>query len=390
MCHIYEKDLLLKRVYKFWINYLSPANFNYFWNMGSMAFICLIMQILTGLFLAMHYKSDINLAFSSIEYLNREVYYGWFIRYFHSNGSSIFFFLVYLHILRGVMFGSFFYPRQLVWGSGIIIFILMVATAFLGYVLPWGQMSFWACTVIISLFSAIPVIGNDLVYWIWGGYAVDDATLNRFFSLHFFFPFLILGVTIMHLIFLHEFGSNNPMGVYFKYDGFSILPNYIVKDFHSLNIVFIFMIILVFFFPDVLGHPDNYILSNSMVTPTHIVPEWYFLAFYAILRSVPDKLAGLILFVIALVVLLIFPLLVGRFGLIRSIYFKPFVKLIILVFIFNCILLGWLGGQPVIAPYYFMGQIATFMYFFIILLFSFCNYLEQSLLYLFLKLNIKW
>jgi len=388
MCHIYTKDLWLKRVYKFIINYYSPSNYNYLYNMGFISLICLCLQMITGIFLAMHYKSDINLAFSSIEYINREVYYGWLIRYLHSNGSSVFFFIVYLHILRGILYGSFFYPRQLVWSSGIIIFILMILTAFFGYILPWGQMSFWACTVIISLLTAIPVIGTDLMYWIWGGYAVDDATLNRFFSLHFFFPFLIFGVTIMHLIFLHEFGSNNPIGIYSKSDGFSILPNYVVKDFHSLNIVFFFLIILVFFFPDILGHPDNYIMRNTMVTPSHIVPEWYFLGLYAILRSVPDKLVGLILFVMALCVLLFFPLLVGRFGLVRSIYFKPFIKFIVLLFIFNFVLLIWVGGQPVIAPYYYMGQIGTFMYFFIIFLFSFFNYFEQSLIFLYLR--SKW
>jgi len=381
MCHVYNKASFFRRLYKFWINYFSPSNFNYAYNLGSLAFICLLLQIITGLFLGMHYKSDVNLAFASIEYINREVYYGWFIRYLHSNGSSVFFLIVYLHILRGFIYGSFLYPRQLVWGSGIIIFILMMMTAFFGYVLPWGQMSYWACTVIITLATAIPIIGDDLIYLILGSYSVDDATLNRFYSLHFFFPFLIVGVTIMHLIFLHEFGSNNPIGLFYRCDGFSILPNYIIKDIHSFNLIFIFVLILVFFSPDKLGHPDNYVLSNSMITPTHIVPEWYFLAFYAILRSVPDKLVGLVLFILSILMLLFLPLIVGRFALIRSIYFKPFFKGLILIFIFNCVLLGWVGGQPVIEPYYFIGQIGTFFYFFLIVLFSFFNYFEQMFLY---------
>lgn len=253
---LYFKSIIIRRIYNFWINYFSPGNFNYFWNFGSLSLICLFLQILTGIFLAMHYKSDFLLAFFSIEYISRNIQNGWFIRYMHSNGASVFFIVVYLHIFRSLMFGSFSYPRQLLWLTGIIIFILMIITAFFGYVLPWGQMSYWAATVITSLFSAIPLIGNDLVLWLWGGFSVNDATLNRFFSLHFFLPFLILGVSVIHLILLHEFGSNNFIGVQFRLDGFSMTPLYIIKDMIGIIFMFILLSYLIFLVPNMFGHPD--------------------------------------------------------------------------------------------------------------------------------------
>ncbi len=360
----YDKSVLFKRTYKFWINYLSPNNFNYWWNFGSIALVILFLQILTGIFLAMHYKSDIMLAFSSVEYILRDVKYGWLLRYLHSNGASFFFIVVYLHMLRSLLFGSYKYPRHLLWTSGVIIFVLMIATAFFGYILPWGQMSFRAATVIISVFSAIPLIGDEIIYWLWGGFSVDDATLNRFYSLHYLFPFLILALSIIHLIFLHEFGSNNPLGISFRSDGIFLAPYYIVKDMFGLNVILILMAFFIFWIPNYMGHPDNYILGNPLITPPHIVPEWYFSPLYAVLRSIPNKLLGVIGLAMAILALLFLPLIIGKWSLIRSLYFKPFIKMLIAVFVINCIILGWIGGQPVISPYYFIGQISTFVYFF--------------------------
>lgn len=386
---IYAKSSVIFKFYRFWLNYFSPINFSYWWNFGSMAFICLIIQIITGLFLAMHYKSDLNLAFASIEYITREVNYGWLLRYIHSNGASVFFVVVYLHMLRGLIFGSFFYPKHLLWMSGIIIFFLMIATAFSGYVLPWGQMSFWAATVIISLFSAIPIYGNDIVLWLWGGFSVDDATLNRFYSLHFFLPFIIFAMTIIHLILLHEFGSNNPIGNNFKNDGLLMGPFYIIKDLNGINYLFIFLAFFIFMMPNFLSHPDNYILSNPLVTPSHIVPEWYFSPFYAILRSIPNKLLGVIALFSSILVLFFLPFIAGRNNVIRSFSFKPLAKILVVLLVINFIILGWIGGQPVIPPYYFIGQIATFMYFFIFFCFSFIGLIEQAVLIIYSKRNKK-
>jgi len=353
-----------------------------------MSLICLILQIVTGLFLAMHYKSDVGLAFVSIEYISRNVQYGWLIRYLHSNVASVFFIVVYLHMLRTLMYGSFMYPRQLLWGSGVIIFVLMIATAFLGYVLPWGQMSFWAATVITSLFSAIPLIGMDIVLWLWGGFSVDDATLNRFFSLHFFLPFVILVLSLIHLIFLHEFGSSNPTGFVFRTDGTFMMPLYIIKDLNGINYMFILIAFLVFFSPNYLGHPDNYILANPLVTPAHIVPEWYFLPLYAILRSIPSKLLGVIVLALAILILLFLPTLVGKLNVIRSFYFKPAIKVLIILIIVNCLILGWVGGKPVVEPYFSIGQLATFMYFMLFLAYGWSGIIEQFLLKSYSRLSI--
>ena len=339
----FRKSVLLTRLYNFWVNYLSPANFSYWWNFGSMALVCLILQIITGIFLAMHYKSDFILAFQTIEYISRNIQNGWLMRYMHANGASIFFVVVYLHILRSLMFGSYTYPRTLLWLTGIIIFILMIATAFFGYVLPWGQTSFWAATVITSLFTAIPYIGNEIVLWLWGGYSVNDATLNRFFSFHFFLPFILLALSIIHIMLLHEFGSNHPLGIYFRTDGFAMAPFYIVKDMFGINMMLIFLAYLIFLVPNLLGHPDNYILANQLVTPTHIVPEWYFLPLYAILRSVPDKLMGIIALAFAFIGLFLLPFIFGLLNIIRSFFYKPYMKIIVLIFIINGFFLGWIG-----------------------------------------------
>lgn len=387
MRRFFDKTALLTKLYNFWIIYGSPANFSYWWNFGSMALICLILQILTGLFLAMHYKSDLNLAFASVDYISKSVQYGWLIRYLHSNGASVFFLVVYLHMIRSLFFGSFNYPRQLLWGSGVIIFILMIATAFFGYVLPWGQMSYWAATVITSLFSAIPFVGNDIVLWLWGGFSVDDATLNRFFSLHFFFPFIILILSIIHIMFLHEFGSNNPSGVFFRPDFTFMTPLYIIKDLFGTNYMFIFLAYLIFSVPNLLGHSDNYILGNPLVTPQHIVPEWYFLPLYAILRSVPDKLFGVITLALAIMLLLFLPFFVNKFNMIRSNVFKPLYKPLMLLFVLDVLILGWIGGQPVSQPFLFIGQVATMLYFLFFLFMSCSSIIEQYILrfYYYLK-----
>ena len=377
MKRIFDKSSIFSKFYNFWIIYGSPANFNYWWNFGSMALICLIIQIITGVFLAMHYKPDFELAFASIDYINRNVNYGWFLRYLHANGSSIFFLVVYLHMIKNLFFGSFNYPRQLLWGSGVIIFILMILTAFLGYVLPWGQMSFWAATVITSLFSAIPYIGDSLVVWLWGGFSLEDATLNRFFSLHFFFPFVILMLSIIHMIFLHEFGSNNPSGVFFRSDFTFMTPLYIIKDIFGMNILFIFVFFFIFTYPDILGHSDNYILSSSFSTPSHITPEWYFLPLYAVLRAIPNKLLGIIVLALFLLLLLFLPFFINRFTLVRSNFFKPFYKSLMILFVIDLLFLGWVGGQPVEEPFLFIGKLATIFYFIFFIFCFFSGLIEQ-------------
>lgn len=343
------------------IDYPTPTNLNYLWGFGSLAGICLGIQIVTGVLLAMHYTPHVSLAFYSVEHIMRDVNYGWLLRYTHANGASMFFLVVYIHMFRGLYYGSYIYPREGLWISGVIIFILMIITAFMGYVLPWGQMSFWAATVITNLFSAIPVIGESIVQWLWGGFSVNNATLNRFFSLHYLFPFVIAGGVIIHLAILHEYGSNNPLGVESKVDSISFYPYFYVKDlfgFLSFLIIFSFF---VFFAPNVLGHPDNYVQANPMVTPAHIVPEWYFLPFYAILRSIPDKLGGVICMAASLIVLLALPYL--NTSKVRSAVFRPLYRKTFWWFFVNCLILGWIGQKVVEYPYVEIGQIATVLYF---------------------------
>ena len=343
------------------VDYPSPINLTYAWSFGSTAGICLVIQILTGIFLAMHYTPHIELAFSSVEHIMRDVNNGWFIRYTHANGASLFFIVVYSHIFRGLYYGSYMYPREHLWCSGVIIFILMMATAFMGYVLPWGQMSFWGATVITNLFSAIPFVGASIVEWLWGGFSIGNATLNRFFSLHFLVPFLIAGVTLVHLALLHEHGSNNPLGVESSVDKISFYPYYYVKDLLAFFGLIYFLTFLVFYFPNLLGHPDNYIPANPMSTPAHIVPEWYFLPFYAILRSIPDKLGGVAAMGGALVILLTIPF--TNTSEIRSTQFRPLFKFFFWLLVIDFVILGWLGQKPVIRPYIFSGQVATVFYF---------------------------
>lgn len=369
---IIKQFRILNVLYKEAIAYLSPINLSGWWNFGSLAMFCLVIQIVTGILLAMHYIPNDLMAFNSTEHIMRDVKYGWFLRYLHANGASFFFLVVYVHVFRGLYYGSYITPRRAVWNVGVIILLIMILTAFLGYVLPWGQMSFWAATVITSLLSTIPVIGTDLVYWLWGGFSVTTVTLNRFFSLHYLLPFVLAILVFLHIALLHESGSGNPIGVDVKLidgryiDGQRFHPNYTIKDLHGILLYLFFYLFFVFFAPNYFGHPDNYIPANSDVTPAHIVPEWYFLPFYAILRSVPNKLVGVILLVAAIVVLLVFPFLISE-STVRSTAFRPFFKWFFWFFLVDCFVLGWIGGKPIEYPYYTIGVIATVFYFFYLL-----------------------
>jgi quinol-cytochrome oxidoreductase complex cytochrome b subunit len=343
------------------IDYPTPINLNYFFGFGSLAGIMLVIQILTGIFLAMHYTPHIDLAFNSVEHIMRDVNNGWLIRYTHANGASFFFIVVYIHIFRGLYYGSYITPRESLWCSGVVIFILMMATAFMGYVLPWGQMSFWGATVITNLFSAIPLIGKDIVDWLWGGFAVDNPTLNRFFSLHFTFPFVIAGAIIIHLILLHEVGSNNPLGLTIKTENIPFYPYFYVKDLFGLMVLLFIFFIFVFYYPNTLGHPDNYIEANPMKTPLHIVPEWYFLPFYAILRSIPNKIGGVIAMFGSLIIMLTIPF--TNSSEIRSTAFRPIFKICYWLLVVAFFLLGWVGQMPVEYPYTEIGVISMIYYF---------------------------
>ena len=343
------------------IHYPTPINLSYAWSFGSSAGICLLIQIFSGIFLAMHYTPHIDLAFSSVEHIMRDVNNGWLIRYIHANGASMFFIVVYCHIFRGLYYGSYMQPRQLLWCSGVLIFILMMATAFMGYVLPWGQMSFWGATVITSLFSAIPYIGHSIVEWLWGGFTIDNATLNRFFSLHFFVPFLLAGLSLVHLALLHKDGSNNPLGVDSSVDKIPFYPYYVVKDAFAFFVFLFGFGVIIFYFPNTLGHPDNYIPADCLQTPAHIVPEWYFLPFYAILRSIPDKLGGVAAMGGALVILFAIPF--TNTSEIRSTTFRPIFKIFYWLLVADFLILGWIGQKPVKDTFVIIGQIATFFYF---------------------------
>jgi ubiquinol-cytochrome c reductase cytochrome b subunit len=357
----WNKNYLLAFLDSHLIHYPAPINLTYAWSFGSTAGICLVIQILSGIFLAMHYTPHIDLAFSSVEHIMRDVNNGWLIRYIHANGASMFFIVVYCHIFRGLYYGSYMHPRQLLWCSGVIIFIVMMATAFLGYVLPWGQMSFWGATVITNLVSAIPVVGQPIVDWLWGGFTVNNATLNRFFSLHFFLPFLIVGLSMLHLSLLHKDGSTNPLGVNSGIDRITFYPYFVVKDLFAFFCFLLMFMILVFYFPNMLGHPDNYIPADPMKTPPHIVPEWYFLPFYAILRSIPDKLGGVVAMGGALLILLTIPF--SNTSEIRSTRFRPLFKFFYWLLVADFLILGWVGQKPVTDTYIFVGQIATVFYF---------------------------
>lgn len=358
------------------IDYPTPLNLNYWWSFGSLAGISLAIQIVTGVALAMHYTPQVDLAFASVEHIMRDVNYGWLLRYMHANGASIFFIVVYIHIFRGLYYGSYKKPREFLWFSGLILFLLMMSTAFMGYVLPWGQMSFWGATVITNLFSAIPLVGESIVAWLWGGFSVDNATLNRFFALHYLLPFVIAALVFVHLALLHTYGSNNPLGIDARYNTISFYPYFYVKDLYSFCLYGIVFSVFLFFAPNILGHPDNYIPADPMVTPAHIVPEWYFLPFYAILRSIPDKLGGVIAMFGSILILFLLPYIAINDK--RSLTFQPLSRKLFWLLVADFLLLMWLGGNPVEAPYVILGQICTFFYFFYFLvLIPVCGYFEK-------------
>jgi ubiquinol-cytochrome c reductase cytochrome b subunit len=341
----------------------TPRNLNYWYTFGGILTFCLVTQIVTGIVLAMHYTADAGLAFASVEHIMRNVNYGWLIRYIHAVGASMFFLAVYVHIFRGLYYGSYKAPREILWILGVIIYLLMVITAFMGYVLPWGQMSFWGATVITNLFSVIPVVGTTITEWLWGGFAVDNATLKRFFSLHYLMPFMIFGVVILHIWSLHVTGNNNPVGVSVKdkQDTVPFAPYYTVKDALSLVCFLILFAWFIFFNPNILGHTDNYIMADPLVTPAHIVPEWYLLPFYAILRAIPSKLGGVLVMGAAIAVLFIVPWL--DTSKVRSATFRPLYKQFYWIFLVNCIALGYLGSQNPEGLFLVASRICTAYYF---------------------------
>ena len=356
-----NKNYLLALVSSHIIYYPSPITLTYAWSFGALAGICLVIQMLSGIFLAMHYTPHIDLAFSSVEYIMRDVNNGWFIRYVHANGASMFFIVVYCHIFRGLYYGSYMTPRELLGCSGVVIFILMMATAFTGYVLPWGQMSFWGATVITSLVTVIPVAGQPIVEWLWGGYTVNNPTLNRFFSFHFLLPFLIAGLSLIHLALLHKDGSNNPIGSDAGVDDIPFYPYFFSKDLFAFFSFLLFFGFFVFYFPNVLNHPDNCIPADPLKTPAHVVPEWYFLPFYAILRSIPHKAGGIIAMGGSIAVLLLIPFI--NTSEIRNTTYRPIFKIFYWLLVADFIFLIWLGQMPVKDTYVLAGQFATLYYF---------------------------
>jgi len=346
------------------VDYPTPRNLNYWWNFGSLAGIVLVVMIATGIFLAMSYTPHVDHAFQSVERIMRDVNYGWLMRYLHTNGASMFFVLVYIHIFRGLYYGSYKAPRELLWIVGVLILFTMMATAFVGYVLPWGQMSFWGATVITNLFSAVPLVGDQIVTWLWGGFVVSNPTLNRFFALHYLLPFVIFGLVFVHMWALHTHKSSNPLGIDIQgpQDTIPFHPYYTVKDLFGLGVFLFVYLSFVFFAPDFFGEPDNYIEANPLQTPPHIVPEWYFLPFYAILRAIPDKLLGVVAMFGSIGILFVLPWL-DRSP-VRSARFRPFYKQFFWLFVADCLVLGYVGANPPEGSFILIGRIATFYYFF--------------------------
>ncbi len=359
---IWKSHSLLNLVNGYLVDSPQPSNLSYLWNFGSLLAFCLVIQIVTGVTLAMHYNPSVLEAFNSVEHIMRDVNNGWLIRYLHSNTASAFFFIVYLHIGRGLYYGSYKAPRTLVWTIGTVILILMIATAFLGYVLPYGQMSLWGATVITNLMSAIPWVGQDIVEFIWGGFSVNNATLNRFFALHFVLPFVLAALALMHLIALHDSaGSGNPLGISGNSDRLPFAPYFIFKDLITIFLFILVLSVFVFFMPNALGDSENYVMANPMQTPPAIVPEWYLLPFYAILRSIPNKLLGVIAMFSALLILLVMPF--ADLGRSRGIQFRPLSKVAFYIFIANFLILMQLGAKHVESPFIEFGQISTLLYF---------------------------
>nr|WBR34772.1 cytochrome b [Liobagrus mediadiposalis] len=368
---------LFKIVNNALIDLPTPANISAWWNFGSLLLLCLMMQILTGLFLAMHYTSDISTAFSSVVHICRDVNYGWVIRNLHANGASFFFICIYLHIGRGLYYGSYLYKET--WNIGVILLLLVMMTAFVGYVLPWGQMSFWGATVITNLLSAVPYVGNTLVQWIWGGFSVDNATLTRFFAFHFLLPFAIVAATLLHALFLHETGSNNPLGLNSDTDKISFHPYFSYKDLLGFIMLITALASLALFSPNLLGDPENFTPANPLVTPPHIKPEWYFLFAYAILRSIPNKLGGVLALLFSILILMIVPLLHTSKQ--QGLTFRPLTQLLFWTLVADVLILTWIGGMPVEHPFIIIGQVASVLYFSLFLIINpLIGWLENKLL----------
>nr|AFX69313.1 cytochrome b [Pseudoxiphophorus bimaculatus] len=377
MTNLRKTHPLLKIANNALVDLPAPVNISAWWNFGSLLGLCLIAQILTGLFLAMHYTSDISMAFSSVAHICRDVNYGWLIRNMHANGASFFFICIYLHIGRGLYYGSYLYKET--WNTGVILLLLVMMTAFVGYVLPWGQMSFWGATVITNLLSAVPYMGDTLVQWIWGGFSVDNATLTRFFAFHFLFPFIVAAATLVHLVFLHETGSNNPIGLNSNTDKISFHPYFSYKDLLGFVFLLTMLVILSLFSPNLLGDPENFTPANPLVTPPHIKPEWYFLFAYAILRSIPNKLGGVLALLASILVLMVVPFLHTSKQ--RSLTFRPLTQFLFWLLIADVLILTWIGGMPVEHPFIIIGQIASLLYFSLFLFFSpFAAWIENKIL----------